>query len=358
MHKFLLYPMMVLTILSCSKNTPEPEPSPDAPYFPPASGTWKTLSPDSLGWSNTALTDLYSYLADKKTKAFLIIKDGRIVTEKYFGTFKQDSVWYWASAGKTIVASLVGIAQQEGKLSLSDKTSKYLGTGWTTLPSAKEDLITIRHHLTMSTGLRPTVDDDDCTLPSCLSYSADAGKVWRYHNASYSLLEPILAKATGKTFENYFQEKIGSKIGMSGYWTMVSNYVNVYYSDARTMGRFGILLLNNGKWAGAPIINDLTYFNQLKNTSQDLNLSYGYLTWLNGKATHMVPGMAEVQPGMIIPNAPSDMYYAWGRNDQKIYIVPSSKLIVIRMGEGVSVDLGNSSFDNELWGKLRNVFGY
>jgi CubicO group peptidase (beta-lactamase class C family) len=361
MYKLILYPVMVLAMLSCSKNTPTPtpEPGPNDPYFPPASGAWKTLSPDSLGWSSTAINDLYTYLDSKNTKAFLIIRDGRIVTEKYFGTFRQDSLWYWASAGKTMTAMLVGIAQQEGKLSLADKTSKHLGVGWTTLPREKEDLITIRHHLSMTTGLKPTAGDDDCTLPGCLSYKADAGTAWSYHNASYTLLESILTKATGKPFETYFNEKIRNRIGMNGSWQKITDYVNVYYSDARSMARYGILMLNNGKWGSNSIISDGGFFSQQVNSSQDLNLSYGYLTWLNGKASHRLPVVADVQPGAIAPNAPSDMYFAWGRNDQKIYVVPSKKLVIVRMGEGASnVPLGDATFDNELWGKLRNVFGY
>lgn len=359
MYKFLLYPMMVLTIMSCAKNTPEPEPGPNDPYFPPTSGTWKTISPDSLGWSSSAINDLYTYLGTKNTKAFLIIRDGKIVTEKYFGSFKQDSIWYWASAAKTMTAVLVGIAEQEGKLSLSDKTSKYLGSGWSSLPKEKEDLITIRHHLSMTTGLKPSAEDDDCTLPSCLTYDSDAGTKWKYHNASYTLLESIIAKATGKSFEAYFQEKIRNRIGMTGTWNKITDYVNVYNSNARSMARFGILLLNNGKWGNSAILNNTGFFNQQTTSSQNLNLSYGYLTWLNGKASHMLPVVADVQPGAIAPNAPADMYFAWGRNDQKIYVVPSKKLVVVRMGEGASnVPLGDASFDNELWGKLRNVFGY
>ena len=62
-----------------------------------------------------------------------MLKDGKIAIEKYFGTFTKDSLWYWASAGKTLTAFLVGQAQENGLLSISDSTSKYLGSGWTGL---------------------------------------------------------------------------------------------------------------------------------------------------------------------------------------------------------------------------------
>ena len=125
------------------------------------------------------------------------------------------------------------------------------------------------------------------------------------------------------------------------------------------MARFGLLLLAKGRWAGTPILADTAYMNAISSTSQNLNLSYGYLTWLNGKASHMLPTTSLVFSGMLTPNAPPDMYAALGKNDQKIYVVPSRQLVVIRMGESAgNVQLAVSSFDNELWGKLRVLLGY
>ncbi|MFT4153566.1 hypothetical protein [Parafilimonas sp.] len=73
----------------------------------------------------------------------------------------------------------------------------------------------------------------------------------------------------------------------------------------------------------------------------------------------MVPGSQLVLPGPLIPNAPADMYAALGKNDQKIYVVPSQQLVVIRMGERAGgFPAALSGFDNELWGKLKTVIGF
>ena len=106
-------------------------------YFPPNTGTWETITPQSLGWCSSNIDSLYNYLNQKNTKAFLILKDGKIVLEKYFGNFTQDSIWYWASAGKTLTAFTVGLAQQDGLLKLSDPSNKYIGAGWSSLSSAR-----------------------------------------------------------------------------------------------------------------------------------------------------------------------------------------------------------------------------
>jgi CubicO group peptidase (beta-lactamase class C family) len=329
-------------------------------YFPPLSGTeWQTSTPASLNWNTAKLNELYTYLQQKNTKAFLILKNGRIVAERYFDTFTADSNWYWASAGKTMTAFLVGIAQQEGLLNINTRSSQYLGAGWTTLPLAKENLITVRHQLTMTTGLDDGTGEVDCTLPSCLTYKADAGTRWAYHNAPYTLLDKVVESASGMTYNAYFQQKIRNRIGMNGLWLRQDTYNNVYFSTPRSMARFGLLLLNKGKWDGTAILSDTNYFHAQVNTSQSQNASYGYLTWLNGKSSHMMPQTQFNFPGMLVPNAPADMYAGLGKNDQKVYVVPSQKLVVIRMGNAAgNVQLAASSFDNELWGKLREVIGY
>jgi CubicO group peptidase (beta-lactamase class C family) len=252
-------------------------------YFPPLTGNaWETLSPDSLGYCEEKIQDLYDLLETNNTKAFLLLKDGRIVLEKYFGTFTQDSVWYWASAGKSMTACLVGIAQQENLLDINDRTSDYLGTGWTACPPDKEDLITVRHQLSMTSGLDDGVPDIYCTLDTCLIYKADAGTRWTYHNAPYTLLDKVLETASGQNFNVFFNQKITQKTGITGLWVKL-DYNNVLWSKARSMARFGILVQNGGTWNTTPVLTDPAYFQQMVNTSQDLNKSYGYLWWLNGK---------------------------------------------------------------------------
>ena len=83
----------------------------------------------------------------------MILVNGRIVMEEYFNGHTAATTWQWNSAGKTLVATTTGIAQQEGLLNINNKASQYLGTGWTSETLDKENLITSRHLLTMSSGL-------------------------------------------------------------------------------------------------------------------------------------------------------------------------------------------------------------
>ncbi len=168
------------------------------------------------------------------------------------GTMDQDSFWYWASAGKTLTAALVGIAQEEKLLSIYDRTDKYLGKGWTFLTSVQETDIKLIHQLTMTTGLDDRVENLDDTSRESLKYLAKPGSRWSYHNAAYTLLENVVINASGKTYQTYYEERIGKKIGMKGFWQL-TGLNNVFYSDARSFARFGLLLLANGNWDGAKV---------------------------------------------------------------------------------------------------------
>ena len=114
-------------------------------YYPPTVGTtWATTDPASLGWCTDELPALLDFLESSNSKAFIVLKDGRIVIEEYFGTFTADSSWYWASAGKSLTAFLVGLAQQQGQLDIDEPSSTYLGEGWTSCTPEQEAAITIR----------------------------------------------------------------------------------------------------------------------------------------------------------------------------------------------------------------------
>jgi CubicO group peptidase (beta-lactamase class C family) len=329
-------------------------------YFPPTTGSnWDTVSPSSLGWCTGKLDTIYKYLEAKHTKGFMVLKGGRIVLEKYFDGFTKDSIWYWASAGKTITSFLTGIAQQEGKLDISDKTSQYLGSGWTQVPQSKEDLITIRHQLTMSSGLDdglpPTgqiPDPDNCLEPQCLQYKADAGTRWAYHNAPYRLLQDVIDSATGLSINQYTNQKLKPATGIQGLW-----FDYVYYSRVRDMARFGSLIINKGKWGSTALMTDTAYFNAMVNTSQGINPSYGYLWWLNGKGSYRLPGLQTTFNTDLIPTAPDDLIAALGKNDQKLYIIPGMDMVMVRMGNSAgNTLLALSSFDTELWGLLMQLF--
>lgn len=353
-HSFMKYFILLLIVLlqiQCQDTNVVPDEQPESIYFPPNSGTWETTSLENAGFNTAQVQQLLDYLQIKHTKGFIVLKNGKIVMEYYFNGHTATSNWYWASAGKTLTSTVVGIAEQNSLLQINQPVSQYLGSGWTSLTTQKEQLITLKHLLTMTSGLDDSLGDN--VSPQNLQYVADAGTRWAYHNV-YVKLQDVVAQAAQQTWSQYFNTNLRDKIGMDGIW-YTTNDLSVYYSTTRSMARFGLLVLNKGKWNNQTIVPE-NYITSATNTSQNLNLAYGYLWWLNGKSSYRLPQTQLQFSGTLIPNAPQDMYAALGKNDQKIYVVPSKKIVIIRMGEAADdVNFALSGFDNELWSKINLV---
>ena len=326
-------------------------------YFPPkGSDVWEAVTLEEIGWCDEGLDTLLQYVERNDSKAFIVLKDGRIAIEWYASDFSQRDNWYWASAAKTVTATLVGILQEQGSLDISRSSSTYLGQGWTSLSSEQEAAITVWHQLTMTSGLDDRTGDPYCTDPECLVYKEDAGSRWAYHNAPYTLLDGVIEGASGETLNRQFADLLATKTGMDGAF-FKQGYNNVLVSTPRSMARFGLLALNNFDWDGETVLADQQFIRDMITPSQDLNRSYGYLWWLNGQESFMLPGSQIVFPGPITSQAPPDAYYGLGKNDQIVCVVPSENVVVVRMGEAATPDGPNvpTVFVNELWSLLREV---
>jgi CubicO group peptidase (beta-lactamase class C family) len=326
-------------------------------YFPPVGqNNWDTLSASDLNFCPSQTQALHDYLDSTNTKAFMLLKDGKIVFEWYFGNFTVDSTWYWASAGKTLTAFGMGIIQKEYNIDFNESVSNFLGIGWSSLTPQQESDIKIHHLLSMTSGLDYQVSNLNCTLPTCLLYRAPAGSQWYYHNAPYLLL-PKVAEAnfpSNLSFNAYLWSRLHTVIGTSIIFLDIpGNSPHVAFSKARDMARFGLLVSNNGRWGQLPAFVDSSFSTTWMNPSQQLNPSYGYLWWLNSGPSYMMPGTTISFPGRMIPNAPTDLITAAGLNEQRIYIVPSEGWVIIRMGEASGLSgAAISLYDRRVWDKI------
>lgn len=362
---------ILLSLLACNRNTFVDDgdinevdlgSENDELYFPPLNNdTWEKTEPSSIGWRSENLPALYDLLEENETRAFIVLIDGKIVIEEYFGKdllnladFDKNDQWYWASAGKTLTAVTTGLAQEQGYLNIQEKSSEYLGQGWTSLEKSQEDKITVWHQLTMTSGLDDRVNNSDNTNPEALQYKAEPGTRWAYHNAPYTLLDGVIEGATDLEFETYFNTHLRDKIGMDGSWLWLEDN-HVYFSTARSMARFGLLISNNGDWDGNTIIQDKSFIKEMTNQSQDINYAYGYLWWLNGKQDYMLPGLQLKIPGSITPEAPADMISGIGKNGQYVSVIPSLNMVMVRMGNNpdeVSVPI---LFQKDIWKAFNEV---
>lgn len=351
MFKKIIYLFVFLTFCLSNKKSEA-----QSVYFPPIIGnTWDTLSFTELNWCDDSLQNLLNYVGDNDSKAFIVLKNGKIVIEKYYGSFTKDSLWYWASAGKSLTSVLVGIAQEKNFLNINDSSSKYIGENFTSCADADEGKIKVIHQLKMTSGLNDIVFDKDCTEPSCLNCLTAPDTRWAYHNAPYTLLDKVIENSSSLSLNVFCTSYLKSKIGMGGLY-IKQGYNNVYVSNARSMARFGLLAMNNFIWNTDTVLGDQNYKTAMTNSSQNLNNAYGYLWWLNGKSSFMLPSSQLVFNGPLLPNAPSDLFSALGKNGQIVNVVPSQKIVVIRMGDaplnGQELPM---IFNNEIWKKLNHI---
>ena len=328
---------------------PDAAPGPTGTYFPPANsaGAWATLDPTAAGWDAKALSDVKDWVGQTNGTSFLVLADGRILVEAYWGA-DASTLRDVASVQKSVLSLLAGVAIANRAFGADDTVSSLVGPGWTNDTVANESAITVRQLLTMTSG-----------LDESLMRVADPGSTWRYNTNAYHCLEGVLEAKTGKTMQEVTRSSLFDRIGVgaSG-WTKRPFQkdgkglpINALEMSARDMARVGLLVQANGAWNGTTVV-PAEYLSVALETSQTMNASYGLLWWLNGKASYLLPP-SQPGAGPLMPSAPPDLVAALGAADQKIYVLRSAKLVVVRQGKAASLGAqALSSFDDELMKRL------
>lgn len=346
----ILYAFLLFLLLACQQDDDgfgepvEPEVVEEEPvvveekiYFPSLIGDeWITKSVSDLGWNAQRLQEAIDYAESKNSYSLLILHKGRMVVEKYWQGSNINVKHTLESVTKAMVAFLIGVLQQDYALDINETVTLYLGEGWSKAAKEKESRITVKHLLTMTSGL-----DDN------LGYSQDAGEFWYYNNAAYNTLFLLFKAVSGKDYQQYASDNLFSKIGMNS----VVWQNSTLHSTAREMARFGIMILAEAKWNDEALLTDKTYYNGMLSSSQNRQQAYGYLWWLNGRESYYEN--KNTSAGPIFPAMPDDGLLAMGRLDQRIEVIPSLDLIIVRQGGDTKLpELGPGSFDNEFWLRL------
>lgn len=309
-------------------------------------------------WDTTAMEVLFSYAAEQSSSGVVIVHQGELIAERYwdqpdevryqqmvFGTTpdgrSQEDV---ASVQKSVISFLVGIAVSRDLLDPEDTVSAHLGEGWSTAGSAAEATITIRHLLSMTSGLKTD-----------LGFETDPGKRWQYNTRAYSKLVNVLEAVTDTDINTLTRHWLTDPVGMTeSDWRdrpWISEELDAnrigFVTSARDLARFGLLMLQHGIWGDQDLLGNPDYFEAAIAPSQALNPAYGYLWWLNGRPLRR---SGDTTHATLAPAAPSDLYAAQGALGRKVYVVPSLDLVAIRLGAQPE-----QNFNNEFWRRLMAV---
>lgn len=273
------------------------------------------------------------YLEKNKTVAFLVIQNDTIKYEKYFNKYNQEDIVASFSMAKSILSILIGIAVDEGLIkSVDEPITNYI-------PELKKnnlEKVTIKHLLQMTSAIRFNESyfnpfGDAATYYYGrnlrkeilkLKLKSEPGKHFEYISGSSQVLGLVLERALkDKTISQYLQEKLWQPLGMEydASWSIdkkkngLEKTFCCLNARARDFAKIGRLYLNNGNWNGKQIVSERWVKESTKiDTTDGSSKYYQYQWWLPSK---------------------SGDFMAQGILGQYIYVNPSKKLIIVRLGK-------------------------
>ena len=280
---------------------------------------------------------LEKFMDVTKTNAFLVIKDGKLVYEKYYGATTKDSLLPTYSVAKTLTSIMIGQLITAGKIKESD-------TFVSILPEYKAgtdfDKVTIKDLLDMSSGIG--VSDNYPTGPSgwgvaiAQMYASTDLNWWLKHNRKMAntpgtkpeyrsvdtqLLGMIIKKVTGNPVSNYFQENVWQPIGAQSQAKWNVDHVGgqektfcCFNATARDFARVGQLFVNNGaaNIGGGSVISS-AYLKRMNTPVVTLDYGWGYAaqTWHPFPETTLLLGL----------------------HGQYIYIQPKDQIVIVKFSD-------------------------
>lgn len=286
-----------------------------------------------------AMFDEPNPLRKRRTRAVIVLYDGEIVAERYADGFGPDQRFIAWSISKSVLHALFGIAVRDGKVDIA------AGSGLWPEGDPRAD-ITVDAMLRMSSGL--DFNEYDAWPPAALTtmlferpdaaaYAASLPLLhppdthWAYASATSNLLARVLHQAYGEeAYHALPYQELFSRTGMrsaifeaDGSGTFVgSSYV---YATARDFARFGLLYANDGVWDGGRILPEGWVAHARTPTPGAGKRQYG-AHWWQPSTTERAKAVSRGVP------LPEDTFHASGFEGQKIVVMPSRKVVIVRLG--------------------------
>ena len=302
---------------------------PETAVYWPTEG-WRAAAPEEQGMDAALLGQMLDAINEQNLRidSVLVVRNGYIVTEKYYPPYKQDTKHGLHSVTKSVVSAFVGIAIQEGYIKGVDDAvlDFYPGRRFENHDALKRS-ITLEHLLTMSSGLEWDWDKMVST-PDWVQYTLDQpvvsepGTEFFYSSGNAHVLSAIIQETSGLNTLDFAQRYLFEPLGISdvrwktdlegiakGGWGMAMT--------PRDMAKLGYLYLNQGMWDGEQIIPaewiaaSTERYVQVPEPLEPWDLYMGYLWWIHGDGP----------------------YAAHGTKGQFIYVIPESDLVVVFTGD-------------------------
>jgi len=289
----------------------------------------------------------------QRTRAVIVVYDGKLIAEKYAPGFTKDTKMYGWSMAKSVGAALIGTLVEQGKLDIKKPAPV---PEWSNATDPRH-AITVEDLLHQMSGLDFLEDytkasdvtnmlykkGDMAAFTASHPLANKPGTVFNYSSGNSNVLSRIIRQTVGeKYYAAYPFNALFYKIGM--YNTLIEpdasgTYVNSSYvnATARDYARFGLLYYYDGVWNGERILPAGWVQQTVTPPATNKLKNYGYQFWLNGFD-------ANDPTKHVFPGVPADMFYCDGFAYQGIYIIPSKKLVVVRLGLTLDKSFDTNAF--------------
>jgi CubicO group peptidase (beta-lactamase class C family) len=340
----------MLVVAACSGDDPDEEVSVTPVTLPTVAAVPDAFPGDE--WKRNEQGDwskLDSALERTGSTCVAVIKDGELVHDAYWNGGSEHGRHRVFSITKSLTSLLVGMAADDGVLELDDSASEGIDE-WRIGPAAE---ITVRDLLSMTSGRhwddatdsRMIRDEADKTTYAVnLPQDHAPGKKWVYDNSAAQALESVLDDLyETDDVADIAQDRLLGPLGMRDtVWTRDQAGNALTFSGVEStcldLARVGHLMLNHGAWDGKQLVSS-GFVKRATRPSSDLNAAYGLLWWVNGKGRIVEvlrqAGYSNDKPpydGQLAPSVPDDAFWAYGYGDQYVAVVPSERLVAVRLG--------------------------
>jgi len=288
----------------------------------------------------------------KKTRAVVVLYKGQLISEKYAEGFDKNSKILGWSMTKSITSAVLGILEKQGRINVNQTNL------FPTWKNDERSKISLNNLIQMNSGLEWNEDYNtmsDVTKMLFLAKDMTSSQLkkplvgepnnsWNYSSGTSNLLSGFIRNQfkSHQEYLDFWYSELIDKIGMNSMTIetdLSGNYVGSSYgwATARDWAKFGLLYLNKGNWNGEQILNE-TWVQYTATPTNNSNGEYGAHFWLNA--------------GGVYPNVPKDLFSCNGYQGQRVFIIPSKDIVIVRMG---LTENSNFNFDSFISNILKSI---
>lgn len=303
------------------------------------STTWETAAPEEQGLDSAKLADALEEMQSRNLRihSLTLIRNGYLLLDANFYPYDGSQPHNMASVTKTITATLISIAADQGKLRLDQPVLSFFPERSVANRDSRKERMTVRDLVSMSSGLEclgppdypdePTLWDmeassDFVQFTLDLPMATDPGTTWSYCSPGTHLLSAILTRATGMTELDFARENLFEPIGIHDViWPADAQGITHGWGDAylypHDAAKLGYLWLRGGFWYGRRVVSQGWLEDSIKvHTSVPGDQDYGYGWWIDRDGEY-------------------GQFAAQGRGGQRILVLPTINAIVVTTGGGL-----------------------